>query len=232
MDLILAVGDWMIHTSDDNQYNSEHRFHLSIHKKALQFDPRITTNPIIQDYLNDPEEQRKRVDRLKSITCNDANPYVTLLSPIIPASFRMIMQENIMVWVNLINKMIFDDCMFNTFYSEYNEILESVTDCDVNSRNAVIYREYKTGYSIFHTAAKIRIVDRLTLDVSKTVNQKIKGLDSELTYILNCYGELGKAFREGNEMTINYMEDFSGIYLADYITGFVDDLVNGSLFKP
>lgn len=228
----MTVGGWMIHTSDDPQYNSEHRFHLSIHKKVLKFDPRISTNPIVQDYLNDANEHKTRVDRLKNITCNDANPYITLLSPIIPASFRMIMQENIMVWVNLINKMVFDDCLFNTFYSEYSEVLEAVSDCDINSRDSVIYREYKTGYSIFHTAAKIRIVDRLSMDISKPVNQKINGLDSELTYILNCYGELGKVFRDGNEMTINYMEDFTGVYLTDYISGFVDDLVNGSLFKP
>jgi hypothetical protein len=109
--------------------------------------------------------------------------------------------------------------------------MESIIDCDVGDRNSVIYREYKTGYSIFHTAAKIRIIDRLTLDAMKSVNQKINGLDNELTYILKCYNDFGEVFHNGSDLTISYMEDFSGVYLSDYITQFVDDLVNGSLFK-
>lgn len=208
----------------------DHYLHLSTHRKVVEFDPRNTENPIILDYLINLGDRRLRNDRLKSISLSDINPYVTLMNPVIPPSFRVILQDNVMIWVSLIHQLVFDEKLYGVFYGEYANLLDRVVNIKTPDRDSIIYREYKTGYSIFHIAAKLRILDRLSRDLSLSVGQKIKGLDTELTYILKCYTEFGKVFRGGNELTINYMEDFSGIYLSNFLNNFVDDIVNSSLF--
>ena len=219
---------WM--TAMHDEHLQDHYLHLSTHRKVLDFDPRNTENPIVLDYLMNPAEHNARMDRMKSISMSEINPYVTLMTPVIPPSYRVLMQENVMLWVALIHRMVFDERLYGLFYGEYANLLDRVVNIKTPDRDSIIYREYKTGYSIFHIAAKLRILDRLTRDLTLSVGQKIKGLDNELTYILKCYTDLGKVFRSGNELTINYMEDFSGVYLSNFLTNFVDDLVNGSLF--
>lgn len=206
-------------------HHTDGKLHIAIHGKLTHFDPRHTNNPIVLDYLSMIDPSRSR---LRDILVADVNT-ITPIS-IIPPSFKAITHDNTIMWCGLIESMVFNDKLFNLFYSEYSGMLDRVVNTTIDSGDSIIYREYKTGYSIFHTAAKLRLISRLMNDIDKTIGQKITGLDDELTYILKCYGELGKVFNNGNELLITYIEDFSGTYLIDYVTAYVDEVVNSSLF--
>ena len=206
-------------------HHTDGKLHLSIHGKLTRFNPRNTTNPIVADYLSviDPHKSR-----LRDIIIADPNTGVS--NAILPPSFKCIAHDNTIMWCGLIESMVFTDKLFNLFYSEYSGMLDRVVNTTIDSGDSIIYREYKTGFSIFHTAAKLRLISRLMVDIDKTIGQKITGLDDELTYILKCYTELGKVFNNGNELLITYIEDFSGTYLIDYITAYADEVVDSSLF--
>lgn len=206
------------------KYHTDGNLHIAIHGKLMKFDPRNTQNPMVKDYV---DGVGRNLDRLTDLLVNEFNIQAT---QIIPISYRSIVHDNTMLWCGLINNMVFEDKLFNLFYSEYSEMLDRVVNSSIDSRDSVIYRDFKTGNSIFHTAAKLRILGRVFRDIEKSIGQKITGLDEELTYILKCYRDLGRVFTNGNELTITYLEDFSGTYLTDYITTYVDDVVNSSMF--
>lgn len=208
-----------------SRYHTEGKLHVAIHGKLSQFNSRNTDNPIVLDYIRSIDPSKSR---LRDIMINDINSMNQM--NIIPPSFKSIMHDNTIMWCGLIESMVFNDKLFNLFYSEYSGVLDRVVNTTIDTGDSIIYREYKTGFSIFHTAAKLRLISRLMCDADKTIGQKITGLDAELTYILKCYRELGKVFNDGNELLINYIEDFSGTYLIDYITAYVDEVVNSSLF--
>ena len=96
-------------TAMHDEHLQDHYLHLSTHRKVLDFDPRNTENPIVLDYLMNPAEHNARMDRMKSISMSEINPYVTLMTPVIPPSYRVLMQENVMLWVALIHRMVFDE---------------------------------------------------------------------------------------------------------------------------
>ncbi len=201
--------------------------HIAIHAKLHKFDPRSTTNPLMLDYINDCG---RNLNRIIDIASSDISSVGSELIPAIPIGFRSILNDNTLLWCGLIERIVFEEKLFNLFYSEYSEILDKIVNANVNDGDSIIYRDYVSGCSIFHTAAKFRILSRVRKDSGKSIGRKISGIDEELTYIIKCYKDLGKVFRAGNELTIAYIEDFSGVYLTDYITNYVDELINSSMF--
>ena len=99
-----------------DEHLQDHYLHLSTHCKVLEFDPRNTENPIMLDYLINLDDRNSRMSRMKSISMSEINPYIFMMTPVIPPSFRVLLQENVMLWVSLIHRLVFEEKLYRLFY--------------------------------------------------------------------------------------------------------------------
>lgn len=223
----------VVYMSSETKYNpymNDGYMHLAIHRMLFDFDPANSTNPLILDVLNNRETYKIIKNRISDIYINDVSPYVNQNTATIPEAIRLNQMIILMRWVELINSFIFSEQLYFVLYSEFKPQFNSIISAKKENKKSLIYREYNTGMTIFHVAGKLRVLNRLHNELGSTLGKKIKAIDTELNYILNCYRDFGSVFDDGNELTIPYIEDYNGTYLVDYLTNFVDDLVNGSIF--
>jgi len=150
--------------------------------------------------------------------------------PTIPVSYKMVLQEIQMSWVELIHQMVFIEKAYDTFCAEFKDTIENIILYESpNMKESLIYRYSRTGVSIFHIAAKIWIYKAYDASIRSTVYTDSKEITSKtLKSVLECYQALES--RINSENAIIYMTDFTGVTLIDYLSNFIHDIEeNGSL---
>lgn len=212
--------------SDAYLYNDIGYKYVSLHRRILEYDPRNTNNPIILDYFNTIDANRDNsttyykmleMERLRNQNSN---------SPL-PISFLSIWHQLNMSWVDIIHQMIFIDNSYATFAGEYRNVVENVILYDnITEKEALVYRYYKSGETMFHVASKLWLHRKYTESKNGVININI---DKELKYLLECYEELEWYFGEDRKFCILYLMDFKNNTLVDTLTEFVDRLVSNDL---
>lgn len=63
------------------------------------------------------------------------------------------------------------------------------------------------------------------------VGKQLLAISNELTNIRDIYAKLGELCESGSELTINYIEDFSGVYLIDFLKKYSEELMDSMYSK-
>lgn len=198
--------------------------HLGMHRKLIEFDPRNTNNEIILDAFNSIDDKNKHIFNLYQsmyIQQNESNFYVTDY----PISFYMILFDINNSWNNIIKQMIFIDDMIFTFYSEYCNLLEKVINSDTMYKKEIVVFRYNDGGTIFHSAAKLLLLEVLRDSYNKIEDVKFL-LNDKLTEIITQYIKLGTCFGKNFSNCIINLKDFSGKTLKQYLKDFCEELEN------
>lgn len=205
--------------SDDTGYQF-----MALHRKSIDYDPRNSDNPIIQDYFNTYDRNNNTLPIYHEIMTCEFNNLKNSRLPEIPISFKMVIHEINMAWISIIHQMLFTEKAYGTFYYEYRDVIEHILLCDSpNSKESLIYRFYGTGVSVFHIAAKVWIFKKCydKLNSGLPIDELI---EKELENVLNCYKEIENRINRNN--CILGMNDFTGVILYDYILNFVEEVEN------
>lgn len=209
--------------NDEYLYNDIGYKHVSLHRRVLEFDPRRSDNPVILDYFNTIDSSRDNSSTYYSVLNKERIRNQTIDSPL-PISFLAVFHDISMSWVDIIHQMLFIDGAYATFAGEYRELIENVILHDnVTEKEALIYRYYNSGETMFHVAAKLWLYRKHAANKVGRINIK---LDNELKYILECYEELEWYFGEDRKFCILYLMDFNNKTLVDSLTEFVNKLTS------
>lgn len=208
------------------KHHTEGYLHLAMHRKITDFSV-----PKNSDMLYDVLDDHIISNKLISYIYNDFNGYASGTTHDIPISYRYLLYRHTLEWSSYINKVVFEDQLYNLFYIENSNIIEKVIHVDPEHPESVIYRDYKTGISIFHTAAKIRLITTIQKHLSMPVGKQLLVISNELTNIRDIYAKLGELCESGSELTINYIEDFSGVYLIDFLKKYSEELMDSMYSK-
>lgn len=205
--------------SDDTGY-----VYLSIHRQIIKFNPLITDNPLVIDYINSYKPDRQNSTLLYELI-NDEIDSKNASYNNVPISFYVMFNSIIIDWIDIIHQMVFIDDAINTFYSEYYEVIENIILYDTpDVKESLIYRITNKGLSIFHIAGKLWLINKYKENLSNNTNNI--SLDKDLNYILNCYSRLEDCLGSDRKYCILYMTDFTGYTLKDYLQDFSNQLVN------
>lgn len=193
---------------------------LGVHRKILEYNPQNTQNIIIQDYLNNPKINKKRESTLTTMLLNDIEcKHSSSMYNSLPSPYEQLLYDINISWIELIKEMIFKDNFIQMFYSEFNDIIEKVIKTDTFiKKEIVVYRYYGTGETMFHYAAKSRLIDVLEGNRDHIKIREI--ISKELTHILNCYQELGRCFDDRNSSNILNIKDYSNKTLKEHLVDF------------
>ena len=202
-------------------YSGEYGYQfMALHKKSIVYDPRNSNNPIIQDYFDTYDRNNNTFPIYSAVIQSEFDKLKDIELPIVPISFKMIIQEINMSWVAIIHQMVFIENAYNTFYSEYKDVIENILLYDSpDMKESLIYRYYGSGLSIFHVAAKIWIFNKSYRELNNGLITK-ESMSKAMEEVLKCYGELED--RTNNIHSIVYMTDFRGVTLYDYLVGFIE----------
>lgn len=200
--------------------------YTSIHRRIVAYDPRNSSNEIIKDAFNTIVNKKNHRDTLFYLMYLELLKYNNPILPEIPVSYQMVLHEINMAWSDLVNQMIFKDQLFDTFYAEYYSLLNNILIHDTPfSKETLVYRYYLNGDSLFHLAAKVRLIQiKKDFEDSKELPNEI---NKELSHILICYIKLGRCFGPGMGDCILSIKDFSGKKLKQYLIDFCIELYNG-----
>ena len=198
--------------------------HLSLHRRVTHYDPRNTDNLIILDYFNTQRIHKDTTSIYYKLLDIEYSRYKKADPPDLPISFIMVWHEITLAWVEIIHQMLFIEEATETFYAEYYEVIDNITNYDsIDDKDSAVYRHYPLGESVFHMAAQMWLLEKY--NESKT-NDSIS-LNKELRYVLQCYQKLEACFGPSRRHCIVYMMDFSGKTLVDYLNDFMTDISNG-----
>lgn len=197
--------------------------YLAIHKRAIEFDPMNTDNPIILDYIDSFKMHRNNSSLFSDVIEAEYKKFDITLHEL-PISFLSVLHTINISWIDLIHQMIFTDSAYETFHAEYGAIIDRVIINDTpDVKDSMIYRTFGSGTSIFHLAGKLWILNKYK--EFYTNNKNNMDLDQELKYIFNSYRRLEDCFGSDRQYCILYMSDFSGITLKEYLEKFTVELV-------
>jgi len=80
---------------------------MSLHRKALKYDPRATNNPIIDDYFETYKRTNNGMPIYYKVLERELFNLRSMEVDAVPISFKMLLQEINMAWVNIIHQMLF-----------------------------------------------------------------------------------------------------------------------------
>ena len=195
---------------------------MAIHAKLNKFDPYNTDNPIILDSLEALKMSQYDSNLYYLMINRELSKYISGDSEL-PVSYMMVLHKINIGWIDLIHQMIFIENAYNTFYGEYSNVVENILIADSpDVKDALIYRNFWDGISIFHLAGRIWLYDKYRESILNNLNIN---LDEDLNYILNCYAKLETCFGDDRNYCIRYMTDFTGLTLTAYLQEFVHELI-------
>ena len=201
---------------------------MAIHEKMHKFDPQNTDNPIIIDSLDSLKMSRYESNLYYLMMNRELGKYMSGDSDI-PISYMMILHKINILWVDLIHQMLFIENSYNTFYGEFVDVIEHIILSDSpDVKDALIYRNFGDGISIFHIASRLWLYEKYRESIINNLNIN---LTEELTYILKCYASLETCFGENRTYCIRYMLDFNGMTLTAYLQEFVHELLQTRSIK-
>ena len=198
-------------------------YYLALHRKLVEFDPRLTENIIISDYFNNKED----LDRKKSGLYHLANIDLKLQNSNIPSeypiSFSMVIHDISIAWSDLIKNMLFKEDLVDTFCSEYIDVIGKIVSNDSPlKKESVVYR-FKNGETIFHLAAKIHLLDVADKNIGSIKLNEL--IDKELNNILIAYTKLGRSLNKKHDAILS-IKDYIGKPLKQYMIDFSLELKN------
>ena len=201
---------------------------LALHRKITSYDPRNTDNIMILDYFHQRTSEQDSSSIYYKLLEIEFDKYNNAALPALPISFIMIYHEINIAWVDIMHQMLFIDKAYETFHAQYKEILAGIMLYDtVDVKEAMVYRYYATGESIFHIAAKIWMFEKYTevkQDSPELIGYEV---NSALKYVLECYEKLETIMNV--KFGISYLTDFYDMTLLDYLQHFAEDLKNGKI---
>jgi len=202
---------------------------MALHRKAMVFNPRNTGNPIIDEYLDTYSRENDSIPIYHAVLMAEIENSRNTETPILPVSYKMVLQEINMAWVELIHQMVFIEKAYDTFCAEFKDTIENIILYDSpNMKESMIYRYNRIGISIFHIAAKIWLFNIYHKTITSSEYADIKEITSKaIKNVLDCYQELELCINSKN--SIVYMEDFTGTTLIDYLFSFIKDVEENRL---
>lgn len=191
---------------------------MALHERMYVFDPFNTNNPLIRDYIYEINNIIREGNVFTRLIEDEYKNIYRL-----PISYFSLSQYITLSWIYLIDKMLFCDNSYNTFYGEYADVIELIILSDTyDNKDSIIYRNFDSGLSVFHLASKMYMYNKY----KKLLNGELNiNLNDEKTYILECYRQLELCLGDDREYCIRYIEDFNGTKLIDYLTNYTNSLV-------
>lgn len=216
--------------SDAYNYHEIGYQHVALHRCVTEFDPRRTNNPLILDYF-------REIDKAKFA---DSSVFYTILNSerkisyqgnrILPISFTSVLYTVSKSWVDIINKMVFEENAYASFVGEYKDLVENIILYDnPTEKENLVYRYENTGETVFHSAGKIWLYKKYRESITRSIKVN---LDKELKYILQCYEDLEWYFGDERKYCLLYLMNKNNDILIDTLTEFMSSLVKNTPKNP
>ncbi len=208
----------------DYLYSEPGYYYMGLHRKLVEFDPRLTNNILILDYFNNKDD----IKRKKSGLYHLANINIKLQNSTIPdefpVSFSMVIHDIAMAWSDLIINMVFKETMVDTFCAEYFDTLNKIIETSSpKKKESVVYR-FKNGETIFHLAAKLYLMDIADKNIDSLKLSEI--LEKELNNILIGYTKIGKFLNKKNDSILSIRDYVANKQLKQYLIDFTLELLS------
>jgi hypothetical protein len=198
-------------------------YYLALHRKLVEFDPRLTENILILDYFGNKEDAERKKSGLYHLANIDIKLQNSNIQSEYPISFSMVIHDISIAWSDLIKNMLFKEDMVDTFCSEYIDVIAKIVSSDSpNKKESVVYR-FKNGETIFHLAAKIHLLDIADKNTGSIKLSEM--INKELNNILIAYTKLGRSLNRKNDAILS-IKDYTGKSLKQYMTDFSLELTN------